>query len=135
MSKRHYFEINGKQLEHDDTDPPVLKLEMNYPDYELDKTSAVEIDVCAVRQVLPIRVKYDFARNGWQILQLSEIEPPCDGGAVYGCTHQESGEGWIEAGFIGVYASCKMVSFEEFETALYGQPVDPKLREQWLNKK
>lgn len=80
MSNRHYFEIDRKKLEHDGKEPPLLQVEMNYPDYELEKTSSVEIDACCVRQIFPIRVKYDFTRNGWQILQEALVEPPCDGG-------------------------------------------------------
>lgn len=58
-----------------------LSVEIHYP--RSTGAAGVEVDLMDVRATDPVRVVYDFERNGWSILQASTFEwdgndPVCD---------------------------------------------------------
>lgn len=55
----------------------LCKVELMYPRVD-DNTNCVEVGLCDVRAADSIRIKYDFERDGWSILQASVFEWSAD---------------------------------------------------------
>lgn len=63
-----------------------------YPDMDLTKQEPIEIGLSHVRAGDPIRIKYDFDRDGWVVFQNSYT------------TEGEDLEDWKEVSFIKAWA-------------------------------
>jgi hypothetical protein len=72
-------------------DEKVVYVEIHYP--RNNKIDTVEIGLCDVRANDGIRIKYDFERDGWVILQPRIYHPKIDEN-TYGYEEE-----WIESAF------------------------------------
>lgn len=72
-------------------DEDVMHIEIDYP--RSNKINTVEIGLCEVRAADDIRVKYDFERDGWVILQPRVYHPQIGENAY------DYKEEWIESAF------------------------------------
>ena len=50
----------------------ILDVCLMYPTQ--NEINMIELDVCAVRVTNPVRITYDFERNGWSILQQTSFD-------------------------------------------------------------
>jgi hypothetical protein len=48
-----------------------------YPDAYDEKEDVIDIELCSVRAANSIRIKYDMARDGWQILMDKTRDVDC----------------------------------------------------------
>jgi hypothetical protein len=78
------------------SDDKVMRVELFYPRVEDSEFDTVEIELIDVRAADSIRVRYDFERNGWAILQASIFEWSTD--------DEECDEGWTEVAFTPAFA-------------------------------
>lgn len=69
----------------------VVHVEIEYPRNQLVDT--VEVGLCDVRAADNIRVKYDFERDGWVILQPRAYHPKIEDDSY------DYAEEWIESAF------------------------------------
>lgn len=66
-------------------------VELMYPRID-GKTDTVEVGLCDVRAADSIRIRYDFERDGWAIMQASTFEWPAD--------DEECDADWQEVAFV-----------------------------------
>lgn len=71
--------------------PPYTDAEATY-----ERVRYVELDLCAVRAADSIRIYYDFARNGWAIMQASKFSWSED--------DIDQGSDWQEVAFVRAWA-------------------------------
>jgi hypothetical protein len=84
--------MNIENIEIDEMEEEkVVHAEINYP--RNNKIDTIEIGLCDVRAVDNIRIKYDFERDGWVILQSRSYHPQIDENS-YGYVEE-----WIESAF------------------------------------
>jgi hypothetical protein len=67
-----------------------IKIDLEYPRLD-ENPDTIEIGLSDVRMVDNIRIKYDFDRDGWQILQ---------GGGVIHIGWVEDNDIWLETAFV-----------------------------------
>ena len=79
--------------------PLVHEVALEYP--SIAPGQVVEIDLVDVRAAAPIRVSYDFARDGWVIAMRQTTEGP--GGVSY----IDEPETWVEQAFVPAWAAEK----------------------------
>lgn len=72
-------------------DNKTIHLEINYP--RRNEIDTVEIGLCDVRSSDNIRIKYDFERDGWIILQPRGYHPKLSENSY------DYAEEWIESAF------------------------------------
>jgi hypothetical protein len=83
--------MDFENIEIDKTeDEKVVHIEVNYP--RNNKIDTIEIGMCEVRAADDIRIKYDFERDGWVILQSRSYHQIDENSYDYA-------EEWIESAF------------------------------------
>lgn len=70
--------FNDRCLALYDREGAVVELEVKYPRADPPRKTTIEISLSDVRAADSIRVRYDFDRDGWSILQASRFEWPAD---------------------------------------------------------
>jgi hypothetical protein len=74
------------------------RVTLNYPERDPSKTTEIEIQLSDIRAAAdPIRVRYDFGRDGWVILQASKFEGESE----------DFDMDWQEVAFVQAWGRCE----------------------------
>ena len=81
----------------------VLKVNLLYPRTPPSPIDTVEVDMMEVRACDSIRITYDFARDGWSILQASTF--------VWDADDKVCDSDWQEVAFVQAWAREKQTEY------------------------